>query len=166
MGGYEEIMSLESVKTDLARFGAADRVLVFDSSSATVALAAAAIGTEPERIAKSLSFLGDGCCILVVAAGDARVDNRKFKDRFRRKATMLTAQQVPDLTGHPVGGVCPFALPDTAQVWLDESLRRFPTVYPAAGTPNSAIELTLEELERFSGALGWVDVCKGPAPTP
>ena len=158
-------MSLESVKTYLLAFGAADRVLVFDSSSATVALAAAAIGTQPERIAKSLSFLGDGGCILVVAAGDARVDNRKFKDRFHRKATMLTAEQVPALTGHPVGGVCPFALPETAQVWLDESLRRFETVYPAAGTPNSAIELTLPELERFSGALGWVDVCKDPAPT-
>lgn len=159
-------MSLESVKTYLQAFGAADRVLVFDSSSATVALAAAAIGTQPERIAKSLSFLGeDGGCILVVAAGDARVDNRKFKDRFHRKATMLTAEQVPALTGHPVGGVCPFALPETAQVWLDESLRRFETVYPAAGTPNSAIELTLPELERFSGALGWVDVCKDPAPT-
>ncbi|MBR3861045.1 MAG: YbaK/EbsC family protein [Oscillospiraceae bacterium] len=158
-------MSLESVKTYLQAFGAADRVLVFDSSSATVALAAAAIGTQPERIAKSLSFLGDGGCILVVAAGDARVDNRKFKDRFHRKATMLTAEQVPALTGHPVGGVCPFALPETAQVWLDESLRRFETVYPAAGTPNSAIELTLPELERFSGALGWVDVCKDPALT-
>ena len=153
-------MSLESVKEYLAQFGAAERVLTFDVSSATVALAAEAIGTQPERIAKTLSFLAEEGCILVVAAGDARIDNPKFKATFHRKATMLTAEQVALLTGHPVGGVCPFAVAPGAQVWLDESLRRFKTVYPAAGTPNSAVELTLEELERFSGAKGWVDVCK------
>lgn len=153
-------MSLDTVRAHLARFGASDRILVFDTSSATVALAAEAAGTQPERIAKTLSFLGEEGCILVVAAGDARIDNPKFKATFHRKATMLTAEQVPVLTGHPVGGVCPFAVPESAKVWLDESLRRFPTVFPAAGTPNSAIELTLEELEAMSGARGWVDVCK------
>ena len=153
-------MSVETVKAYLARYGAAERVMVFDVSSATVALAAEAIGTQPERIAKTLSFLGEDGAILVVAAGDARIDNPKFKATFHCKAKMLTAEQVPALTGHPVGGVCPFDVPENARVWLDESLKRFATVYPAAGSANSAVELTLEELEQFSDARGWVDVCK------
>ncbi|MBQ7144581.1 MAG: YbaK/EbsC family protein [Oscillospiraceae bacterium] len=153
-------MSVETVKAYLARYGASDRVMVFDVSSATVALAAEAIGTQPERIAKTLSFLGEDGAILVVAAGDARIDNPKFKATFHCKAKMLNAEQVPALTGHPVGGVCPFDVPENARVWLDESLKRFATVYPAAGSANSAVELTLEELEQFSNARGWVDVCK------
>ena len=156
-------MSIERVKAYLSAYGVADRVREFNVSSATVALAAEALGTAPERIAKSLSFLVGEGCVLVVAAGDARIDNRKYKDRFHCKAVMLPHEQVPAMTGHPVGGVCPFDLPETVEVWLDESLRRFSTVFPAAGSANSAIELSPEELERISRAKGWVDVCKLPA---
>ena len=124
-------------------------------------LAAQAVGVEAARIAKTLSFhLGEGC-VLVVAAGDARIDNHKFKETFHTKAKMLTADEALAMTGHAVGGVCPFGVEPGVEVFLDESLRRFESVWPAAGSSNSAIELTLDELERFSGARGWVDVAKG-----
>ena len=156
-------MSVETVKEYLKQFNNADdRVLEFPVSSATVELAAVAAGTEPARIAKTLSFLiGDGC-VLVVAAGDARIDNHKFKEQFHVKAKMPSPEQVLELVGHPVGGVCPFAVKPGVDVYLDESMKRFDTVFPAAGSGNSAIELTLDELFRFSGARGWIDVCKLP----
>ena len=154
-------MSIEAVKTYLATFGAAERILEFPTSSATVELAAEALGCEPCRIAKTLSFaLGSGP-ILIVAAGDARIDNPKFRAAFGEKARMLPADTVEEAVGHAVGGVCPFAVKEGVPVYLDESLRRFETVFPACGSGNSAIELTLSELERFSNSRGWVDVCKG-----
>ena len=155
-------MSVEDVKRYLAAFGLDDRVLEFDTSSATVDLAAQAVDTEPCRIAKSLSFLVDDRAVLVVAAGDARIDNPKFKARFHTKAKMLTPDQVAEMVGHAVGGVCPFALPEGVAVYLDESLRRFDTVFPAAGSSASAVRLTCDELERASSNFaGWVDACKG-----
>ena len=158
-------MSVEAVREYLKQYHAENRILEFPVSSATVELAAEAVGTIPARIAKSLTFLVDDRCVLIVAAGDARIDNQKFKSRFHTKAKMLSPEQVPSMTGHPVGGVCPFALPENVDVFLDESLRRFLTVFPAAGSGNSAIELTLEELILFSRALDWVDVCKLPEET-
>ena len=130
------------------------------SSSATVELAAQAVGVEAARIAKTLSFHDGEGCLLIVAAGDARVDNRRFKDTFHQKARFLTPEEAVAFTGHAVGGVCPFAVGDAVAVYLDESLRRFDTVFPAAGSSNSAIELTCDELFRFSNARCWVDVCK------
>ena len=150
------------VRDWLAQFQADDRVIEFTVSSATVALAARALGCEEGRIAKTLSFMAGDQPVFVVAAGDQRIDNRKFKDRFHAKARMMTAEQLESLTGLHFGGVCPFGIPGTVQIWLDESLRAWDVVYPAAGTESSAVRLTLPELERFSGALGWVDVCKGP----
>ncbi|MBC8530432.1 YbaK/EbsC family protein [Gehongia tenuis] len=150
---------IDDVKRYLGAFGWADRVQEFDVSSATVELAAKALHCEPQRIAKTLSFKGEPA-LLVVAAGDARIDNRKFKAAFGMKARMLSPEEVERYTGHRIGGVCPFALPEGAAVYLDASLRRFETVYPACGSANSAIRLTLAELERASRALGWVDVCK------
>lgn len=133
----------------------------FDSSSATVALAAEALGTKPERIAKTLSFANGDTCVLIVAAGDAKIDNRKFKDFFGRKASLLSPGEVLRLTGHAVGGVCPFALPEgTAEVYTDVSLQRFDTVFPAAGSSNSAVELSCEKLFQLSASKGWIDVCK------
>ncbi len=155
-------MSIERARAHLAAFGLEDRILEFDVSSATVALAAQALGCEEGRIAKTLSFMAGDQPLFVVAAGDQRVDNRKFKDRFHAKAKMMTAEQLEALTGLHFGGVCPFGIPGTVQIWLDERLRAWDVVYPAAGTESSAVRLTLPELERFSGALGWVDVCKGP----
>lgn len=155
-------MSIEKARAYLARFGVEGRILEFDESSATVDLAAHALGVEPARIAKTLSFKAEDGCILVVAAGDARVDNRKFKDCFGIKAKLLTADEVLTLVGHPVGGVCPFGINDDVPVCLDVSLRRFETVFPAVGSANSAIELTLDELRMFSRAIDWVDVCKLP----
>lgn len=154
-------MSIETVKQYFDELGFANRVLEFTTSSATVALAAEAVGCEEARIAKTLSFLVDGRAVLVVTAGDAKVDNRRYKVQFHAKAKMLTAEELMTLVGHAPGGVCPFAIPETVEVWLDESLRRFSTVFPAAGSTNSAIELTCDELERFSRCRGWVDVCKG-----
>ncbi len=154
-------MSIEKVRTYLKQFDADARILEFPVSSATVELAAAAVGCEPARIAKTLSFLVGEDCILVVAAGDAKVDNTRFKAQFHTKAKMLPADQVEALTGHAVGGVCPFGVNPGVQIYLDESLRRFETVYPACGSANSAIALTLDELARFSGNAQWVDVCKG-----
>ena len=154
-------MSVERVKAYLAQFGMEDRVQEFDTSSATVELAAQAVGCEPARIAKSLSFLVDGHAVLVVTAGDTRIDNPKYKARFGTKAKMLTPEQAVELVGHAVGGVCPFAFNEGVEVYLDESLKRFETVFPACGSANSAIELSCDELERCSNSLAWVDVCKG-----
>ena len=154
-------MSIETVKTYLQQFGLEDRVLEFDVSSATVDLAAQALGCEGKRIAKSLSFMTPEGPILVVCAGDAKVDNPKYKARFATKAKMLKGDEPETLIGHAVGGVCHFAVKEGVRVYLDESLRRFETVFPACGSSNSAIELTIPELERCSKADGWVDVCKG-----
>ena len=154
-------MSVEKVRAYFARFGMEDRVNELPQSSATVDLAAAALGVEPGRIAKTLSFLVEDRCILIVAAGDAKVDNSKYKALFHTKAKMLSPEQVSELTGHAIGGVCPFANPEDVKTYLDLSLRRFDTVFPAAGSSNSAIELTCEELEQFSHSAGWIDVCKG-----
>ena len=155
-------MAIEKVRAFLAQHGMEKRILESAESSATVALAAVAFGTEEKRIAKTLSFLLGDRAILVVAAGDAKVSNQKYRAQFGTKAKMLTPEQVHDMVGHDVGGVCPFAINDGVDVYLDESLRRFPTVFPACGSSNSAIELTLGELERLSGSKVWVDVCKLP----
>ena len=155
-------MSIELVREYFRGFGIEDRILEFEVSSATVELAALAVGVEGARIAKTLSFLKkDGSCILIVAAGDARVDNAKFKAYYGEKAKMLPHDAVPELIGHAVGGVCPFAVKGGVRVCLDVSMKRFDTVFPAAGSSNSAIELTPEELERYARTTEWVDVCKG-----
>ena len=153
-------MSIEKVKAYFAAQGIAERVMELGVSSATVELAAAALSCEPCRIAKTLSFMVDGAPILIVAAGDAKVDNPRYKAKFGTKAKMLTPDEAIALIGHAVGGVCPFATNEGVKVYLDESLRRFETVFPACGSSNSAIELTLAELEQYSGACEWVDVCK------
>ncbi len=157
-------MSLDSVRTFLSLHGRADEIVQTPGSSATVAEAAAAFGVEPARIAKTLSFRGDSpdSCVLVVMAGDARTDNATFKATFGRKASMLKADEVEALTGHPVGGVCPFANPESATVYLDTSLKRFDTVFPAAGSADSSIELTPRDLEELSAAAGWVTVSRLP----
>ena len=153
-------MSIEKVKAYFKNFGMEDRVMEFDVSSATVELAAQALNCEPQRIAKTLSFLVDGHAVLIVAAGDARIDNHKYKEQFGKKAKMLSPDEVVELVGHAVGGVCPFAIKEGAEVYLDASLKRFETVFPACGSSNNAIELTIPELEKYSGFLEWVDVCK------
>lgn len=153
-------MSIERVRAYFQTLGMEDRIQEFAVSSATVELAAQAVGVEAARIAKTLSFHDGEGCLLIVAAGDARVDNRRFKDTFHQKARFLTPEEAVAFTGHAVGGVCPFAVGDAVAVYLDESLRRFDTVFPAAGSSNSAIELTCDELFRFSNARCWVDVCK------
>ena len=155
-------MAIGQVKKWLEQWNAADRVLELDLSSATVELAARALGCEEQRIAKTLSFEAEDGCILIVAAGDAKVNNGKFKIRFGKKPRMLPPDQVEEKTGHGVGGVCPFGVKEGVRVYLDESLKRFETVFPACGSSNSAIEVTLPELEQFSKALGWVDVCRIP----
>ena len=154
-------MSIETARAYLREKGFEDRIREFDVSSATVELAAQAVGCESARIAKTLSFAVDGGCVLIVCAGDAKIDNPKFKAQFHTKATMLTPDQVLAYTGHAVGGVCPFANPEGVKTYLDVSLKRFDTVFPAAGSSNSAIELTCGELEEYSHSLGWIDVCKG-----
>ncbi|MBR3234827.1 MAG: YbaK/EbsC family protein [Atopobiaceae bacterium] len=153
-------MAIEAVREYFSRYGIADRIREFDVSSATVELAAQALGCEPKRIAKTLSFMVGGHAVLVVAAGDARVDNQKFKAQFGAKAKMLKPSEAEELVGHAVGGVCPFAVKDGVTTYLDESLRRFDTVFPACGSSNSAIELTIAELEEYSNCTSWVDVCK------
>lgn len=153
-------MSFERVKNYLAPFGLADRCIDLKDSSATVALAAQALGTEEARIAKTMSFLLDDTPLIVVVAGDARVDNHKFKETFHKKAKMIPCADCEKYIGHRPGGVCPFDLPDTVPVYLDVSMKRFDIVYPAAGTDHSAVKLTLEELEKASRSRGWVDVCK------
>lgn len=154
-------MSIERVRQYFEPYGMADRIREFPVSSATVELAAAALGCEGCRIAKTLSFSVDGAAVLIVAAGDARVDNGKFKAFFHTKARMLSPQEAADLVGHAVGGVCPFGVNEGVSTYLDVSLRRFETVFPACGSSNSAIELTLPELEKYSQAKAWIDVCKG-----
>lgn len=154
-------MAIERVKEYFSQYGMEEKVLEFPVSSATVELAAEALHTEPKRIAKSLSFMVGDKAILVVAAGDAKVDNHKYKEQFGKKAKMLTAVQVEELIGHKVGGVCPFAVNDGVEVYLDESLKRFETVFPACGSNNSAIELTIPDLEKYAcNIVSWVDVCK------
>ncbi|MDO4618601.1 MAG: YbaK/EbsC family protein [Clostridia bacterium] len=153
-------MAIEKVKEYFKQFGMDDRIQEFEVSSATVALAAEALGCAPERIAKTLSFYVDDGVVLIVAAGDARIDNPKYKAKFSQKAKMLSFDDAESLIGHAVGGVCPFAVKDGVKVYLDESLKRFETVFPAAGSSNSAIELTVDELFKYSNALEWIDVCK------
>ena len=155
-------MSIQKVRDYFRPLGIEGRIREFEVSSATVELAAIAVGVEGARIAKTLSFKVDEKPILIVAAGDAKVNNSAYKAFFHTKAKMLTHEEAHDMIGHDVGGVCPFALPEGVSVYLDESLRRFETVFPAAGSSNSAVEMTCEELERFSSNFtAWVDVCKG-----
>ena len=153
-------MSIEKGRAYFRQFGMEDRVREFDVSSATVELAALALGVDGARIAKTLSFKKDDSCILILAAGDARIDNHKFKEKFHMKAKMLAPDEVLSIVGHPVGGVCPFGINDGIDVYLDESLKRFETVFPAVGSANSAIELNLDELYKYSNAIEWIDVCK------
>lgn len=155
-------MSLENGTKYLKENGYEDRIMIFDVSSATVELAALAVGTEPERIAKSLTFMVEEQPIMIVCAGDAKVNNSKYKAVFHKKAKMLTREEVNEYIGHDVGGVCPFGIKDGVDVYLDDSLRRFDVVYPACGSANSAVRLTPEELEHLSGCKGWIDVCKVP----
>ncbi|MCM1536385.1 MAG: YbaK/EbsC family protein [Clostridium sp.] len=153
-------MAIERVKAYFKQYGMEERIREFEVSSATVALAAEALHCEPKRIAKTLSFLVEGHGVLVVTAGDAKIDNPKYKAQFGTKAKMLSPQEVETLIGHGVGGVCPFAVNEGVDVYLDVSLKRFETVFPACGSSNSAIELTIPELEQYSGYIKWVDVCK------
>ena len=154
-------MAIERVKTYFRQYGMEEKVRELDMSSATVELAAAALSCEPARIAKTLSFMVDGHALLVVAAGDVKIDNHKYKEQFGVKAKMLSPEEAESLVGHAVGGVCPFAVNEGVEVYLDVSLKRFETVFPACGSSNSAIELTIPELEKYSGCAGWVDVGKG-----
>ncbi len=153
-------MSIEKVREHFKTLGIEDRIMEFEVSSATVELAALAVGVEGARIAKTLSFLVKDEPILIVTAGDGRVDNKKYKATFGAKAKMLTHEQAAEMIGHAVGGVCPFAVNEGVKVYLDENLKRFETVFPACGSSNSAIELTIPELEKYSGFTSWVDVCK------
>lgn len=153
-------MSLERVKKYFEKFGVKDSIMEFDVSSATVELAAKALGCEEARIAKTLSFLVDEKPVLIVTAGDVKIDNAKYKSTFHTKAKMLKFEEVEPLIGHAVGGVCPFGVNDNVKIYLDESLKRFKTVFPACGSANSAIELTIPELEKYSSSRGWVDVCR------
>lgn len=155
-------MSIEKGRAYFRALGMEDRVQEFTVSSATVELAALALGVDGARIAKTLSFKTENGCMLILAAGDARIDNHKFKGKFHFKAKMLSADEVLELVGHPVGGVCPFGINDDIPVYLDVSLKRFKTVFPAVGSANSAIELNLDELFKYSNALEWIDVCKLP----
>ena len=152
-------MSIEKVREYFRKYNLEDKILEFDVSSATVELAAKALNVEPARIAKTLSFKQEEGCILIVCAGDVRVDNKKYKAYFHTKARMLTPAEVLEYTGHAIGGVCPFGVSNTVKVYLDESLKRFTTVFPACGSSNSAIEFTPEELFKYSSALAWIDVC-------
>lgn len=154
-------MAMEKVRQYFKTWGVEDKILELDASSATVELAAQAVGCEPERIAKTLSFMVGEKPILIVAAGDTKIDNQKYKAQFSTKAKMLTPDEAIDLIGHAVGGVCPFGINDGVTVYLDDSLKRFKTVFPACGSSNSAIELTIDEIEKYSNYSSWVDVCKG-----
>ncbi|MBQ9927229.1 MAG: YbaK/EbsC family protein [Lachnospiraceae bacterium] len=153
-------MSIERAREYLKQFGIEDRMQELPVSSATVALAAEALGCAPQRIAKTLSFMVEDAAILIVAAGDVKIDNSKYKKRFGAKAKMLSPEQVTELIGHAIGGVCPFGVREGVKIYLDESLKRFETVFPACGSGNSAIEMTIPELEKYSGCECWVDVCK------
>jgi len=153
-------MSIEKVREYLKQFNKNNDILEMEQSTATVGLAAQALGTEPARIAKSLSFQYKEGAMIIVVAGDAKIDNKKFKNEFNFKAKMLTPDDAIKFTGHAVGGVCPFALPKDVSVFLDESMKRFETMFPACGSSNSAIEVTLAELEEYSKSQKWIDVCK------
>lgn len=153
-------MGLKDVRSYFKEWDMEDEILEFDTSSATVELAALAVGCEPGRIAKSMAFMIDNKAILILLAGNVKIDNKKYKLQFSTRAKMLSKDQVMELIGHPVGGVCPFGIKDGVTVYLDKSLKQFETVYPACGSSNSAIELTLEELEKYSNYSSWVDVCK------
>ena len=154
-------MSIEDVRVYLSRWGRDKDIIEMDISTATVELAASALGVIPARIAKSISLKGnDNSAFIVVTAGDTKLDNQKFKNHFKFKARMLSAEEALEYTGHAIGGVCPFALPPNVDVWLDDSMKRFQTIFPACGSGNSAIELTPGELEEYSQCKGWVDVCK------
>ena len=153
-------MAFDKAKAYLEEKGFGDRVKEFEVSSATVELAAIAVGTEPARIAKSLTFMVEDKPVMIICAGDVKIDNSKYKGMFHTKAKMLTPEQVENLIGHAIGGVCPFGIKEGVDVYLDESMKRFDTIYPACGSSNSAVKLTCEELEMLSGSLGWIDVCK------
>lgn len=153
-------MAIDKVRAYFKQYGMEERIQEFAVSSATVAQAAQALGCEPARIAKTLSFLVGEQAVLIVAAGDVKIDNGKYKKQFGTKAKMLSAEQVTEMVGHAVGGVCPFAVKEGVRVYLDESLKRFESVFPACGSSNSAIELTIPELEKYAGEEEWVDVCK------
>ena len=153
-------MSIENVRAYLQKFGLEKRIREFSVSSATVELAAQALGCAPARIAKTLSFNCNGEILLLVTAGDCKIDNTKYKQTFHAKAKMLTPEEALAFTGHAVGGVCPFAVPENVKICLDVSLKRFSTIFPACGSSNSAIELTPEELDKYTRNAGWVDVCK------
>ena len=153
-------MSIEKVREYFKKNNMENRIKEFEVSSATVELAAKAVNCEPARIAKTLSFKINEKPILIVVAGDAKIDNHKYKERYGKKAKMLTHEEVLNLIDHPIGGVCPFAINDEVEVYLDESLKRFKTIYPACGSSNSAIELSIEELEKYSNYSSWVNVCK------
>ncbi len=153
-------MAIELVKEYFKRFGMEDKILEYEASSATVELAASALNVDPARIAKTLSFKKEEDCLLVVAAGDTKIDNAKFKRTFGVKAKMLSSDEVEEKVGHAIGGVCPFGIPENVLVYLDISLKRFDTVFPACGSSNSAIELTCEEIYTYAKGVEWVDVCK------
>lgn len=153
-------MSIEKVRAYFKTLGIEDRIQEFDVSSATVELAAQALGCEEARIAKSITMNVNGECAVIVTAGDVKIDNPKYKAEFATKAKMLTHEQALEMTGHAVGGICPFALNDGCKVYLDESLKRFDYVYPACGSSNSAVKLTPDELEKYSHSIKWIDVCK------
>lgn len=155
-------MSFESAEAYFEKYGIADRIIVPKESSATVELAAQALHTEPARIAKTLSFMVGEQPVLIVMEGTARVDNHKYKEFFHKKAKMMSAEQLEEYVGHQPGGVCPFGIKDGVDVYLDVSLKKFETVFPAVGSSNSAIELTIPELEKYSGYKQWIDVTKEP----
>lgn len=154
-------MAIERVREYLKKWGRDADILEFDTSSATVEMAADTLGVEPCLIAKTLSFKTADGAMLIVAAGDAKIENRKYKEEFSIKAKMLTPEEVLEFTGHAIGGVCPFGLPEQLPIYLDDSLKRFEYIYPACGSSNSAIKLTCKELEKYAGCKKWVDVCKG-----
>lgn len=153
-------MAIDRVREYFSRWNIQDRILEFDVSSATVDLAAKAVGCVAERIAKTLSFMVNGKGILIVTAGDMKIDNPKYKSQFGTKAKMMSPDEVEDIVGHGIGGVCPFGINEGVTVYLDVSLKRFKSVFPACGSTNSAIELTIEELEKYSNYTAWIDVCK------
>lgn len=152
-------MSLEKVREYFKKFNMADKIMEFDTSSATVELAARALNCAPERIAKTISFKTPQSVVLVVTAGDVKIDNKKYRDFFKTKAKMLHGEEVEALTGHKIGGVCPFAVKSGVKIYLDESMKRFSSVFPACGSANSAIELSIPELEKTVDFIGWVDIC-------
>lgn len=153
-------MSIEKVRAYFKEQGIEDKIQEFEVSSATVELAAQALGCEPERIAKSITFQAGDRIIMIVTAGDQKIDNPKYKAQFGTKAKMLAGEEAEDLIGHAVGGVCPFAVNEGVEIYLDESLKRFETVFPACGSSNSAAEFTIPELEKYTNYLEWIDVCK------